>query len=565
MSEIRNFQAALDALEGLDELRSDVIGADATLDTPFGIKPLVYCDFTASGRALGLIEGAILESVLPFYANTHSEASDTGRYTGQFRDWARSAFKQALNGGTDDALIFDGFGATSAINLLVHLLGLRASGTLGPTAQSPRSVRPMVIVGPYEHHSNELPWRESVADVVRVPLDDAGNIDQLALKQVLVEAQGCPLVIGSFSAASNVTGVRSDVRGITKLLKNHGALAIWDYAAAAPYMPIDLNCPDAPIDAVVLSPHKLIGGPGSCGVLAVKKKLIRCQVPHLVGGGTVSYVSPDAHEWHADLEHREEGGTPGIIESIRGAMALSVTHQVGFEIIEQLEADHVRKALCALRAIPGVELLGPDREDRLPVFAIRVRSERGELHYGFVVRLLNDLFGIQARGGCSCAGPYGHSLLNLQPAMSSALAHQVRLGFGCLRPGWLRFNLHWLHTPEDADYILSAIAMVAEWGDRLLPAYKLDRGTGLWSYWPNDDGPKSAHAATACGRSTASDSIAVPSKTELLRSAERLLRTGVSSAIRARSTQYFLDEPWPHDAEALCWFMRSHEGANGHG
>ena len=454
----------------IDTLRQQVIGRDTTIQTPFGERPLIYCDHTASGRSLTSIENAITRDVLPHYANTHSEASHTGRHTGQLREWARQTVKEVINAGPEDALIFCGSGATGAVNTLVHLLGLKSVDIQPSDLPDETPTRPLVLIGPYEHHSNELPWRETAADVIRIPLDAAGGIDQGALTETLQQHRNRSLVIGSFSAASNVTGMQSDVLGITQILKQHGALAVWDYAAGAPYLPINMNREGAPLDAVFFSPHKFIGGPGSSGVLAVKRCVLNNVVPAQVGGGTVRYVTPDWHEWHPEPEHREEGGTPGIIESIRGAMAISIPQQVGYEFIAAREKQHVERVTARLQGAPGLEMLGPANANRLPIFSLRFRSEKGELHYGFVVRLLNDLFGIQARGGCSCAGPYGHTLLNLTPEHSEALAAEVRRGFGCLRPGWVRFNLHWLSTEEEVDYVLSAMTLIARWGGRLLPS-----------------------------------------------------------------------------------------------
>ena len=144
--------------------------------------------------------------------------------------------------------------------------------------------------------SNELPWRESIADVVVIPLDGKGQLDLAALEDALTKYVDRPLRIGSFSAASNVTGVRTDVPGVTSILKRHGALAFFDYAAAAPYTGIDMNGHPS-LDAVFISPHKFIGGPGTPGVLIVKEQLLTNPIPATVGGGTVIYVTPEDHQY----------------------------------------------------------------------------------------------------------------------------------------------------------------------------------------------------------------------------------------------------------------------------
>ncbi len=542
-------------------LREQVIGRNTTLQTPFGERPLRYCDHTASGRSLASIENAIAREVLPHYANTHSEASHTGRHTGQLREWARQTIKDVINAGPEDALIFCGSGATSAVNTLVHLLGLKSADIQPSYSSDEATKRALVLVGPYEHHSNELPWRETAADVIRIPLDPAGSIDQRALTETLRQHRNRSLVIGSFSAASNVTGIQSDVHGITQILKRHGALAIWDYAAGAPYLPINMNREDAPLDAVFFSPHKFIGGPGSSGVLAVKRQLLNNTVPSQIGGGTVRYVTPDWHEWHPEPEHREEGGTPGIIESIRGAMAISIPRQVGYDVIANREKQHVDKAEAQFQAAPGLELLGPANAERLPIFSLRFRSDEGELHYGFVVRLLNDLFGIQARGGCSCAGPYGHTLLDLTPAHSEALAAEVGRGFGCLRPGWVRFNLHWLSTEEEVDYVLRAMTLIARWGSRLLPSYTLDTKTGLWQHREFQEAPPASldDFMLADPQKVLSPSCASP--VELLDIAEQALSSGAPHHHYLQAIEAHHKTPWPSKAEALCWFLRPHDAS----
>jgi selenocysteine lyase/cysteine desulfurase len=539
----------------INQLRQQIIGRETPIQTPYGSKPLVYCDHTASGRGLASIEKVISRDVLPHYANTHSDASHTGRHTGQLREWARQTIKEVINAGNEDILIFCGSGATAAVNTLVHLLGLRSASE--GTSTSDRL--PLVLVGPYEHHSNELPWREAQADVMRLPLDQNGGIDQAVMTETLAENDDRPFIVGSFSAASNVTGILSDVPGITRTLHDHGALAVWDYAAGAPYLPIDMNAAETPLDALFFSPHKFIGGPGSSGVLAIKRNLLRNTVPAQIGGGTVRYVTPDWHEWHADPEHREEGGTPGIVESIRGGMAVSIPKRVGYQRIAEIESHHRLAAEKRFHTTYGLERLGPRQADQLPIFSMRFRSDHGELHYGYVVRLLNDLFGIQARGGCSCAGPYGHELLELTRQQSEALAAGVQRGFGCLRPGWVRFNLHWLCDDQEVDYILSAMALVAQWGAKLLASYTLDLQSGSWQH---RDSPATAPVRldVFAANMVTPEPVTPPQTHQLLEAAEDILRSGAPQGHREQSADHFQQAPWPTDIESLCWFLRPHEG-----
>ncbi|MFN2287294.1 MAG: aminotransferase class V-fold PLP-dependent enzyme [Chromatocurvus sp.] len=471
----------------IQRIQRGVTGQYFPIRTPFGERPLVYADYTASGRSLDFIERAIREQVLPYYANTHTEASLTGAQTTQLREAARTQVRHAINAGPDDAVIFCGSGATAAINRLVDLLNLRPSQAEKVSSEARHELspaqRPVVFVGPYEHHSNELPWRESKAEVVRIPTDAGGSIDASALESALETYRDRPLRIGSFSAASNVTGIRSDVAGITGLLKVHGALAFWDYAAAGPYVGIDMNPGTHNMDAIFLSPHKFIGGPGTPGILAVKSTLLRNRVPAVVGGGTVSYVTADHHRFIDAPERREEGGTPAIVESIRAGLVFRLQQAVGTETIEAIEHRRILTALDRLSAVPGIDILGGTDAARLSILSFRLLHGERELHYGFVIALLNDLFGIQARGGCSCAGPYGHLLLGLDPARSRELEKRsAEQGHGALRPGWVRLNFNYFISENEFNYLLEAICVIARDGWRLLPHYVLDTDTGLWRY-----------------------------------------------------------------------------------
>jgi selenocysteine lyase/cysteine desulfurase len=467
------------------KIARSVIGARAPLRTPFGVKPLIYADYTASGRSLTFIEDYLREHVLPWYANTHSESSFTGAQTTALREQARRIIRDAVNGGQDDLVIFCGSGATTGINRVIEILGLhRAGGTPGrPHAidDRPAAERAVVFVGPYEHHSNELPWRESTAEVVRIGLAASGHLDLTDLQRKLTRYQDRPMLIGSFSAASNVTGIRTDVAAVTALLKAHGALAFWDYAAAAPYTAINMQGEPA-IDGAFVSPHKFIGGPGTPGVLLLKRHVITNRVPSIVGGGTVMYVTPEDHQYIDDPEHREEGGTPAVIETVRAGLAFKLQQEVGLDLIEEREQCYIRRAMERLAKNPSIEILGNTEVPRLSILSLRFRHSGRDLHYGFVVALLNDLFGIQLRGGCSCAGPYGHSLLNLDLDRSRALEREIRRGAGILRPGWVRLNFNYFIDEAEFEYLLAALELVAEHGWRLLPFYAYDVQAGIWSF-----------------------------------------------------------------------------------
>ena len=474
----------------LDRIRAAVIGDDTLMDGPYGARRVTYADYTASGRALTFIEDFIRDAVLPTYANTHTESSGTGRQTTQLREEARRIVRDAIGGDADTLIIFTGSGATGAIDKIVRILGLRIPVQLEDTyslsSAIPASQRPVVFVGPYEHHSNELPWRESIAEVIEIPADQDGHIDLDVLSARLEEHAARPLRIGSFSAASNVTGIVTDTAAVARVLHRHGALSFWDFAAAAPYVDIDMapaGDPDARLDAVFLSPHKLIGGPGTPGVLAIRRELVTNRVPSVPGGGTVAYVNPLEHVYLDDPIAREEGGTPDIIGSIRAGLVFALKQQVGAGQIKQVEDALLRRAVDAWSQEPAIEILGNLDADRLSIISFVVRRPGGRyLHHNFVVALLNDLFGIQARGGCSCAGPYGHRLLGIDLEHSHAFQHEIAAGCEGIKPGWVRVNFAYFIDETVADYLIEAVRFVAREGDRFLPDYRFDPKSGLWQH-----------------------------------------------------------------------------------
>jgi selenocysteine lyase/cysteine desulfurase len=479
----------------LTRIRDCVIGDDRLMLGPFGPRPVTYADYTASGRALTFLEDFIRDEVLPRYANTHSESSGTGLQTTRLREDARQIIRDAVHGDDDTLVIFAGSGSTGAIDKLVGILGLRIPKELdvayGLSGNIPAEERPVVFIGPFEHHSNELPWRESIADVVTIHEDSDGHIDQQQLADELRTHADRPLKIGSFSAASNVTGILSDTHGITRLLHEHGALAFWDFAAAAPYVDVEMNPesgdPAERKDAIFLSPHKFIGGPGTPGVLVVSRKLLTNAVPDVVGGGTVSYVNPNDHQYLTNPEHREEGGTPAIVESIRAGLVFALKEAVGLDTIQAHERDFLRRAVTAWNAHPSIQVLGNPDAERLSIVSFVVKRSGGKLlHHNAVVAMLNDVFGIQSRGGCSCAGPYGHRLLGIDLERSREFEREVLGGCEGIKPGWVRVNFNYFISEEAFRYIVQSVAWVADHGWRLLPQYRFDAARGLWKH---RDGP----------------------------------------------------------------------------
>ncbi len=475
-----------DAEALLERIRNGVIGKDTQITTPFGLRKLTYADYTASGRSLDFIEEAIRQHVLPLYANTHTEANATGQQTTAFREQARQQIRTAVNASDEDLVIFCGSGATGAINTLISQLGLRQ---LNPED----AVQVCVFIGPYEHHSNELPWRELGVQVIRIPEAPEGGVCLASLEQQLQQHQHKRL-IGSFSAASNVTGILTDQDGIAALLHRYNALSFWDFAAAAPYVELDMNPEANPAfakDAMFFSTHKFIGGPGTPGILVVKKAIIENATPSHVGGGTVSFVTPEDHTFLPVGERREEGGTPGIVDAIRAGLVFQLKQAVGTETIEAREQALVNLIDEHWRGQENIERLGHPSAARLTITAFRIKNPRGYLHHGFITAALNDLFGIQMRGGCSCAGPYGHQLLGIDMTESERIQLALKKGEKLIKPGWVRFNLNYFVDDSEAQFILKAIDFIAEHGTELLPYYAYDQKTDLWRFQGEKSVPKS--------------------------------------------------------------------------
>ena len=467
----------------VSRIRESVIGEGDVLDGPYGPRRITYADYTASGRALTFVEDYIRRNVLPTYANTHTESSATGLRTSSLREDARRQIHRAVNGSRDDLVIFCGSGSTAAVDKLTRLLGLPVSGA---SRGWQRRDTPVVLVGPFEHHSNELPWRESAADVVAIGEDDHGHIDLVDLRARLAQFADRPQVIGAFSAASNVTGILSDTAQISAVLHEHRALAVWDYTAAAPYVPIDM-APSQPggrdwKDAVVFSPHKFVGGPQTPGVLVVRRNLMTRTVPTVPGGGTIAFVDPAGALYIDDPIMREEGGTPAIVESIRAGVVVALKEAVGTDVIAEREDFWWRRARQRWSRNPAIEILGNLDAARLPIVSFRVHCDGRILHHNFIVSLLSDLFGVQARGGCSCAGPYGHRVLSITPQRSAALRAQAARGYLGIKPGWTRVNFNYFISDAVGDFIIEAVDLVARFGHRLLTDYWFDPQSGHWRH-----------------------------------------------------------------------------------
>ncbi len=470
---------------------------------------MVYCDYTASGRCLHFIEKYLMQ-LLRHYANSHTEDDITGRNMTRILRQAEEAIKNAVNAGPNGRIVSVGFGSTAAIDRFQQIVGValppatrqllfslvrQSTGEVQSTEDFERFVerkRPVVFIGPYEHHSNELTWREGLCTVVVARLAPDGSIDLAHLESLLQkpEYQG-RLRIGSFSAASNVTGLISQVRDLAALLHRCGALACFDYAASAPYVAIDMNPPPGPdggdpsLDAVFISPHKFIGGPGSSGILVFNERVYHGDLaPSVSGGGTVSYVSRSGHDFFAGIEEREKAGTPGVLQTVKAALAFLVKDAVTVGAIELREQELLARAFRSWRKNPRLEIMGnPDPARRIGVVSFNVKDEGGRyLHPKFVTVLLNDLFGVQSRAGCSCAGPYGHDLLGIDEAASARYREAIREGHYGIKPGWCRVGLHYSMDDAEADYLIEAVDFVGRSGGLFLPLYRFDLDSGTWAH-----------------------------------------------------------------------------------
>ena len=487
-------------------LRQQIVGVDSTFRTPFGERLMVYCDYTASGRCLRFVE-SYLQSLQRVYANTHTEDDITGRSMSQLLHEAEEAIKESVNAGPQGRIIACGTGATGAIDKLQQIIGVSlapatrrnldeivARSDISDEAyqQALQQLQPIVFVGPYEHHSNEISWRQALAETVEVRLDASGHIDLGHLEELLQDpAYENRLRIGSFSAASNVTGIKTDVRAIATLLHRYGAIACFDYAACAPYVEINMNPEplnegdDPAIDAIFVSAHKFLGGPGSSGVLVFNERIYHRDLPPSVSaGGTVDYVGPDDQDYISHIEEREKAGTPGVLQTLKAGLVFQIKDRVGVDVINRREHELTRRLMKSWGEDERIEILGnPDPERRVGIISFNIRDKSGSyLHHKFVTALLNDLFGIQSRAGCSCAGPYGHRLLDIDRETSERYRHVVQDGYCGMKPGWCRVGLHWVMDDAEANYVIDAVHFIAEHGRRFLGLYSFDLCSGTWSH-----------------------------------------------------------------------------------
>ncbi len=450
--------------------RANTVGHEQTFRSPHGEQRIVYADWTASGRLYRPIERMLLERFGPYVGNTHSESSETGRAMTLAYHEAHRILKAHVNAAADDLIITMGAGMTGVVNKFQRILGLKAPQGLRRFVDIAPAERPVVFITHMEHHSNQTSWYETIADVVVVPPDRDGLVDLAALEALLYEHRERAVKIGSFTACSNVTGVCTPYHAMARLMHRAGGVAFIDFAASAPYVDIDMHPadPEEQLDAVLWSPHKFLGGPGSTGVLIFNRALYRNTVPDDCGGGTVNWTNPwGQYSFLDDIEAREDAGTPGFLQTIRAALAVQLKNQMGVSAMRRREEAVVPHVMDALQAIPGVQVLAPLNRQRLAIFSFYVEN----IHYNLIVQLLNDRFGVQARGGCSCAGTYGHYLLHVDPSLSHSITDRIDHGDLSKKPGWVRLSFHPSTTTADIDHTINAVREIVAHAGAWAPDY----------------------------------------------------------------------------------------------
>jgi selenocysteine lyase/cysteine desulfurase len=441
--------------------RENTIGNNQTFLSPYGEKRIIYADWIASGRLYAPIEKIILEKFGPFVGNTHSESSITGTTMTSAYHHAHNIIKNHCNATTDDVIITAGSGMTALINKFQRILGLKIPEQLKGYLQLPEELRPVVFVTHMEHHSNHTSWLETIADVIVISPDKDGLVDTNDFENQINKFKNRKLKIGAFTSCSNVTGISISYYKLAKIMHENEGFCFIDFACSAPYAKIDMH-PEDPLeklDAVFFSPHKFLGGPGTPGVLVFDSKLYHNKVPDNPGGGTVDWTNPwGKHKFINNIELREDGGTPAFLQTIKAALCIQLKEQMGIENIQKREAELVKIGFEELKKIKGLHLLADNIEERLGAFSFYVDN----IHYNLIVKLLNDRFGIQVRGGCSCAGTYGHYLLHVKEDKSKYITDKIDQGDLSEKPGWVRMSIHPTTTNEDLYFITDALKDIVE-------------------------------------------------------------------------------------------------------
>ncbi|HEX9614911.1 MAG TPA: aminotransferase class V-fold PLP-dependent enzyme [Bacteroidota bacterium] len=444
-----------------ERFRRNIIGYNQKFRTPYGEKRIVYADWTASGRLYGPIEKAMVETFGPFVGNTHSESSVTGTSMTRAYHHAHDLIKKHVGAGPGDVLLNVGFGMTAAVNKLQRILGLKIPEQFSKKIALRVSARPVVFVTHMEHHSNHTTWYETIADVIVLKQTQEGLVDRDDLVSLLKKYKNRKLKIGAFTACSNVTGIETPYHELAALMHEHGGLCFVDFAASAPYVAIDMHPanPMQRLDAITFSPHKFLGGPGASGVLVFDSRLYTLKSPDQPGGGTVLWTNPwGKYRYKSNIEEREDGGTPGFLQAIKTALAIQLKEEMGTELMRKREGELVRKIFAGLSSTPGLTILAEHIQQRLGMISFDFAS----IHYNLVVKLLNDRFGVQMRGGCACAGTYGHYLLHLDRYASKRFTDRINHGDHSTKPGWVRMSIHPTTTNQEVDFIIESLKEIGK-------------------------------------------------------------------------------------------------------
>ncbi|NQU88766.1 MAG: aminotransferase class V-fold PLP-dependent enzyme [Mariniphaga sp.] len=467
-----------------ERFRKNIIGIDQQITTPYGNKIINYADWIASGRLYRPIEDQITNTIGPFVGNTHSETSETGILMTRAYQLSHKLIKEHVNAGPNDVIITAGFGLTVVINKFQRILGLKYCGQVIHSHCQKEREKPVVFITHMEHHSNHTSWYETNADVVIVEPNDDLTINLDNLRKALEKYKERPFKIGSFTACSNVTGVRTPFHQMAKIMHEYGGVCFIDYAASAPYEEINMH-PEDPmekLDAVMFSPHKFLGGPGSSGVLIFDASMYKNQVPDHPGGGTVDWSNPwGKYKYVDNIEEREDGGTPGFLQSIKTALCFQLKTQMGIENIKNREKELLDITFKGLDKIEGLHILANNVRDRLGVISFYIEG----IHYNLLVRLLNDMYGIQVRGGCACAGTYGHYLLEVTYEKSVEITDKINHGDLSEKPGWVRWSLHPTTTNMEVKMMISALKEISTNISKLEKNYTYDNHTN--AFWHKNE------------------------------------------------------------------------------
>ncbi|MDR6763674.1 selenocysteine lyase/cysteine desulfurase [Flavobacterium sp. 2755] len=442
------------------EFRENTIGTNHTFESVYGIQKLLYADWVASGRLYAPIEDIMRDKIGPMIANTHSFSSETGKASTYAYQHARDLIKKHVNANESDCLIATGTGMTAALSKLQRIIGLRSPDNIYSVKQYQDSERPVVFITHMEHHSNQVPWYETIADVVILPPDENNLVNPEILSHELKKYANRILKIGSFTACSNVTGIITPYNELAKIMHQNGGFCFVDFAASAPYVKIDMHPenPQEALDAIFFSPHKFLGGPGTCGILVFNEKLYRSNFPDNPGGGNVKYTNPwEGYHYSDDIEVKEDGGTPGFLQVMRTALCLQLKDKMDVENMKIREKELLELCFLEFQQIKGLTILGDLKTERIGCVSFTIEN----IHYNLIVRLLNDRFGIQVRGGWSCASTYAHYLFVINEEESNSITNNLFQKNLSNKPGWVRVSLHPTMSNEDLLFICTAIKEVA--------------------------------------------------------------------------------------------------------